>query len=114
MLQYQGDLHKRLWEALSCYEWRMDKQSRLSEVRKEDVLYLRQCITLIVDERLLEREVKSYLATLRTSSWFWLVPKSHSVLRDMLLMVIHEERARFFYPSYIQPSSADTQLLIHD
>ncbi len=92
-MQQYTRLHMRLSEACNCYEWRMEKHARLSRQRREDLMYIRQCIYLINDVHLLEREVQCYLANIATSVDYWLFKRKHSVLRDMLLMVIMEEKS---------------------
>ncbi len=92
MRQYSR-LHMRLSEACNCYEWRMEKNVRLTKQRREDLAYIRQCIYLISDENILEREIQCYLSNLDTAYDYLFFKRKNSVLRDMLLMVIMEEKS---------------------
>ena len=117
MKNYYGSLHHKLWEACNCYEWRMEKQSRLSSQRREDIIYIRQLIQLVVDDNLLEREIKAYLATLATGKDYLFFPRKQSVLKDMLLMVLQEEKsARIFQqqPLFVTTHEPDTPLLLEN
>tara|TARA_B100002019_G_C21155954_1_gene540727 strand:- start:377 stop:673 length:297 start_codon:yes stop_codon:yes gene_type:complete len=71
----------------------MEKNVRLTKQRREDLAYIRQCIYLISDENILEREIQCYLSNLDTAYDYLFFKRKNSVLRDMLLMVIMEEKS---------------------
>ncbi|MEC8977289.1 MAG: hypothetical protein VYC40_00065 [Pseudomonadota bacterium] len=92
-----SSLHYRLLEALSCYEWRTQQRSNVHPQRQNDIVYIRQCIHLISDSRLLEREITFYLDSLQTARRFFLFRRQRSVFRDMIMMVLREEKMQMSF-----------------
>lgn len=107
-MQQYTRLHMRLSEACNCYEWRMEKNVRLTKQRREDLVYIRQCIYLISDANILEREIQCYLSNLDTAYDYLFFKRKHSVLRDMLLMVIMEEKSTRIFSAQPCPMSVTT------
>ena len=89
---------QRLLQALSYYEGKSARRSRLHPQRRKDILYLRNCIQYIYDDVLLDRELTSYLGQLKTkTTWlsFFTDVDSESELRNIILTIMDDERFKY-------------------
>ena len=90
---------ERLLQALTCYEHKVSRTgSNINPQRRKDLTYLRECVQLIQDDILLDRELRTYLAQMKTSpTWYTLYfyQKDESELRAMIEAIMVDEQIKY-------------------
>ena len=105
----------RLLQVLTYYENKIAKSGlKMNQQRRKDITYLRDCIQLITDDVLLDRELKEYLSKLKTTpTWytFFLSQREDSELRGMLETVMADEQVKYMQQYQEQKSEAMQEIM---
>lgn len=105
----------RLLQVLTYYENKIAKSGlKMNQQRRKDITYLRDCIQLITDDVLLDRELKEYLSKLKTTpTWytFFLSQREDSELRGMLETVMMDEQVKYMQQYQEQKSEAMQEIM---
>lgn len=105
----------RLLQVLTYYENKIAKSGlKMNQQRRKDITYLRDCIQLITDDVLLDRELKEYLSKLKTTpTWytFFLSQREDSELRGMLETVMVDEQVKYMQQYQEQKSEAMQEIM---
>ncbi|MEC8064330.1 MAG: hypothetical protein VX112_05745 [Pseudomonadota bacterium] len=105
----------RLLQVLTYYENKIVKSGlKLNQQRRKDITYLRDCIQLITDDVLLDRELKEYLSRLKTTpTWYtlFLSQREDSELRAMLETVMVDEQVKYIQQYQEQKSEVMQEII---